>query len=308
MTLVQLRHLIALAEHGSLGRAAGAVHLTQPALSRSIKSLEDELGQPLLDRVGRRLEFTPMGREVLAHARQMVADARDLELRSRALAEGRTGVLRVGLGSGPGAMLMDPLLNTVATEHPGWMLEIARGDTAQLVEQLRARSLDALVVDLRAISPAPDLQVERVSEMRGTFLVRPGHPLAKARAVSFEAMRAYPLASTPLSTEVARVLVQRYGRLAHPDVSVSLRCNEVASLVRMAERSDAVVLAIRAAAPQLVELDMSPPTEATARLGMVTLARRTAPATLDLLRRLVDERLHDAPAPAARRPAVSRRR
>ncbi|WP_157991659.1 LysR family transcriptional regulator, partial [Caldimonas tepidiphila] len=72
MTLVQLRHLISLAESGSFSRSAEALCLTQPALSRSILALEQELGQPLFDRIGRRSELTPFGREALARARQLV--------------------------------------------------------------------------------------------------------------------------------------------------------------------------------------------------------------------------------------------
>jgi DNA-binding transcriptional LysR family regulator len=307
MTLTQLRHLIALAENGSFSKASAAVHLTQPALSRSIKSLEDELGQPLADRIGKRIEFTQVGREVLDRARQLVADARDLELRGRWLAEGRTGVLRVGLGSGPGAMLMTPLLLEVATLRPQWKVEVARGATELLVQRLRARVLDALVLDLRSLAPAADLQVEQVREMRGAFMVRRGHPLAARRKPRFEDLRAFPLASIPLSDEVARVLVQRYGPQAHPEVAVSVRCDELASLVAVAAASDAVLLAIRASAPQLVELTLDPPLEATARLGLVTLARRTEPHALAVLRRLIDERLADAPR-RAKASAVRRAR
>jgi DNA-binding transcriptional LysR family regulator len=65
MTLVQLRHLIALAQTGSFSKAAEAVFLTQPALSRSVRALEDEFGAPLFDRVGRRIELTPFCRDTL---------------------------------------------------------------------------------------------------------------------------------------------------------------------------------------------------------------------------------------------------
>ncbi|MEK0417749.1 MAG: hypothetical protein RI949_1755, partial [Pseudomonadota bacterium] len=78
MTLVQLRHFIALAESGSFRRSAQALFITQPALSRSIQSLEDELGQPLFDRVGWRSELTPFGHELLTHARKLAAEAKDL--------------------------------------------------------------------------------------------------------------------------------------------------------------------------------------------------------------------------------------
>ena len=110
MTLVQLRHLISLAQTGSFSKSAVALFLTQPALSRSIRALEAELGQPLFDRIGRRSEVTPFGREVVARARQLVGAADDLRDSGAQMARGNAGTLRIGLGSGPGAMVMTPLL------------------------------------------------------------------------------------------------------------------------------------------------------------------------------------------------------
>ena len=295
MTLVQLRHLIALAETGSFSRAAQAQFLTQPALSRSIRALEDELGMPLFDRIGRRIELTAFGRATLERARLLVSDADELQGSGRRSREGERGVLRIGMGSGPGALLMTPLLMTVALDHPQVHVEIARGATELLVQSLRARSLDALVVDARSLQPAPDLRTDLLVEMRGAFMVRRGHPLTRRRgSVRFEDLLHHPIASTPLSDEVARVLIARYGPQAHPAQCVTLCCDEVASLVEVAEHSDAVVLAIRAAAPTLVELTMRPALDATARLGLVTLARRTEAPLLRIVRALMAERLRDA--------------
>ncbi len=294
MTLVQLRHLIALAETGSFSRAAQAQFLTQPALSRSIRALEDELGMPLFDRVGRRIELTAFGRATLERARLLVSDAEELQGSGRRSREGERGVLRIGMGSGPGAMLMTPLLMTIALEHPQVHVEIARGGTELLVQSLRARTLDALVVDARSLKPAPDLRTELLCEMRGAFMVRRGHPLTKLRGgVRFDDASRYPIASTPLSDEVARILIARYGPQAHPEQCVTLRCEEVASLVEVAEHSDAVLLAIRAAAPTLVELTLRPALDATARLGLVTLARRSEAPLLAIVRELMKERLRD---------------
>jgi DNA-binding transcriptional LysR family regulator len=294
MTLVQLRHLIALAQTGSFSRAAQAQFLTQPALSRSIRALEDELGMPLFDRVGRRIELTAFGRATLERARLLISDADELQGSGQRSREGERGVLRIGMGSGPGAMLMTPLLMTVALDHPQVHVEIARGGTELLVQSLRARTLDALVVDARSMKPAPDLRVDLQMEMRGAFMVRRGHPLTRLRGgVSFEALARYPIASTPLSDEVARVLIARYGPQAHPEHCVTLRCQEVASLVEVAEHSDAVLLAIRAAAPTLVELAMRPALDSTARLALVTLARRSEAPLLRLVRELMVERLRD---------------
>ena len=294
MTLVQLRHLIALAETGSFSRSAAAVFLTQPALSRSIKALEDELGQPLFDRVGRRSELTPFGREVLHRARQLVFDADDLAASGHQMREGRAGTVRIGLGSGPGAMLMTPLLKLMATRHPTVHVDLARGHTDVLVQSLRERRLDALVIDSRSMAPAVDLQVVTLAEMRGGFLVRPRHPLTRHRgALHFDSLRQYPIASTPLSDEVARTLVERYGPGAHPATCVTLRCEEVASLVDVARETDTVLLAIRGAAPDLVELALKPALNAQARFGLVTLAGRAEAPALPIVRQLMEALMHD---------------
>ncbi len=295
MTLVQLRHLISLAQTGSFSKSAAALFLTQPALSRSIRALETELGQPLFDRIGRHSELTAYGRGVQSKARQLVLTADDLLESGQQLERGMAGSLRIGLGSGPGAMLMTPLLMHMATQHPHLHLEISRGRTDLLARSLRERSIDALVVDARSLTPAPDLRTTETYEMRGSFLCRRGHPLARKRGgLGFEQLRAYPMASTPLSDEVARVLVERYGPDAHPQRCVTLHCEELPSLVELTRRSDTVLIAIRAAGPDLLELTLKPALNFTARFAIVTLAGRSEAPALPIVRRLMHELLRDA--------------
>ncbi|MFN7727242.1 MAG: LysR substrate-binding domain-containing protein [Rubrivivax sp.] len=294
MTLVQLRHFLSLARTGSFARSATELCLTQPALSRSLRALEDELGQPLFDRLGRRSELTPFGQLTLARARELVLAADDLKDAALHASDGAQGALRVGMGSGPGALLMTPLLLTVARERPRLTVDIARGRTDLLLQALRARELDALVVDARSLRPAPDLDIAPPYELPGVFMVRRGHPLARRRALAFADLAPYPVASTPLSDEVARVLVERYGPQADPAVCVGLRCEELSSLVAVARDSDAVLLAVRAAAPDLVVLPLRPALATHARFALVTLRRRTPAPGLDLLRRLMAQTLGTA--------------
>ncbi|WP_218510368.1 LysR family transcriptional regulator [Variovorax sp. dw_308] len=294
MTLVQLRHLLALAETGSFTRAAEAVFLTQPAFSRSIRTLEDELGQPLFDRVGKRSEVTPFGREIVARAKYLVFDADELAASGRNMSEGRTGTVRIGMGSGPGAILMTPLLMEMTTRHPTIHIDVARGDTSSLVHALRERKLDALVVDVRSLSPGPDLRITTLVEMRGAVMCRAGHPLTRWKgALRFAVLRQYPIASTPLSDEAARAMVERYGNAAHPQECVTVRCEEIPSLVEVARHSDALLLAIRAAAPDLVELPLKPPLSTMARFGLVTLSRRSEAPALSIVRELMEKLMHD---------------
>ena len=301
MTLVQLRHLIELASNGSFSQSALKLHLTQPALSRSIKALEGELGQPLFDRVGRKNEVTAFGLHIVQRARVLVDEANELRQTSAQLQKGEIGQFRIGMGSGPGAMLMTPLLMLMATDYPQAHIDISRGSTVLLVQALRERFLDALILDIRSLQPARDLKVEVVQEMAGAFMCRPGHPLAKKSSVPFAMLKDYPVASTPLSDEVARTLTERFGPQAHPDQLVNLRSEEISSLLDVARMSDAVVLAIRASAPDLVELPISPPLNAKARFGLVTIASRTEPPLLDKVRALMREILKDSKS-ARRKP------
>jgi DNA-binding transcriptional LysR family regulator len=302
MTLVQLRHLIELACTGSFSQAAVKLHLTQPALSRSIKALEDELGQPLFDRIGHKNELTLFGAHIVQQARVLVDEANELRKTGMQLQKGDIGQFRIGMGSGPGAMLMTPLLMLMATDHPRAHLDISRGSTTLLLQALRERLLDALILDIRSLPPSVDLKMEALQEMQGAFMCRPGHPLAQATRVPFDTLRQYPVASTPLSDEVARILIERYGPLAHPDQLINLRSEEISSLLDVARMSDTVVLAIRAAAPDLVELPMSPPLNAKARFGLVTMASRTEPPLLGKVRTLMRDVLKDSSAATAPKP------
>lgn len=285
MTLTQLRHFVGLAQAGSFAQASRLLFLTQPALSRSIQALEEELGASLFDRLGRRIALTPLGHEVLERARRLLSEADALAQVSQGLQAGLIGRLRVGLSSAPGVLLSQPLLAHMARHHPRLQVDISRGNTAVLVDALREQRLDAAIVDVRSVRPAADLRIDQVFELPAGFLVRPGHPLLRRRrALAFADVQAYPVASTPLSDEVARLFMARYGPQANPDDCVTLRSDETHHLVEVARQSDVVVLTVRAAAPGLVALPLQPALETTGRFGMVTLARRTEAPALRIVR------------------------
>lgn len=295
-----LRHLLAIAETGSFSRAAERSYITQSALSRSIRALEAELGGALLDRIGKRNELTALGHDVVTRARAIILGAEELTRSAARFSEGDGGTIRVGLGSGPGAMLMTPLLTHIATRHAGVKVDIARGSTELQLVQLRSRELEALVVDARRIAPAPDLHIEPLGEMRTGFLCQSKHPLARRRKpLHIEEVLAWPLATTPLSDEVARLLVEQYGPLADPAVMASLRCEDIGSLIDTVAHSRAVFLGIVSAARdalqrgRLVELRLTPAVAVTARFAYVTLAGRTEAPVMRLFRSFVKERLRD---------------
>ncbi len=301
MNLRHLEHWLALADTGSFSRAAEKLHITQSALSRSIQALEEDLGGPLVDRVGKKNELTPLGRSVLERARRIVQEAQELKQGAALLQQGGLGSLRVGLGSGPGAMLMTPWLRYMAENHPTVHVAVSRGSTELQLTQLRERELDALVVDVRRVEAAPDLKMSHVVEMRAGFVCRQGHPLMSLHpdGVPFEALLSYPIASIQLSQEVARLLVDHYGPRANPAQMTTLQCDDIASLLDVVGQTDAIYLGIVGAAREgivrgrLVELGMCTPLQGQARLGLITLAGRTELPAMSVFREFVQKNLSD---------------
>ena len=298
MNIKHLEHLLVLADTGSFSRAAEKLFITQSALSRSIKSLEEDLGSRVLDRIGKRNELTPLGLDVVSRARHIVRDASELRHSAQLLKEGGRGAISVGLGSGPAALLMVPLM-VAATSQPGMRVLVTQGPVELQIQQLRSRQLDAMVVDMRRVIPAADLNIESLVELKAGFVVRDQHPLAHKRSVSLSDVLRFPVACTPLSDEVARLLVDQYGLQANPSEMVTLRCDDVNGLLATVAQTDAIFTGIIAAARdqlkdgKLRELHVKPALKATARFAYVTLAGRTEAPAMAYFRQFLRTHLHE---------------
>jgi len=297
VNIKHLEHLIGLANTGSFSRAAEKLFITQSALSRSIQNLEDELGGKVLDRIGKRNELTPLGLDVVARARHIVRDAAELKQSAQLLQGGGRSAISVGLGSGPAALLLVPLLK-LAAQTPQMHVSATQGPVELMVQQLRSRQLDAMVVDMRRVVPSTDLNIESLAELRAGFVVRAGHPLASKKKVCLAEIVNFPVASTPLSDEVTRLLIDQYGQQANPAEMVSLRSDDVMSLISTVTQTDAVFLGVMAAASEglesqrLVEIDLKPKLIANARFAFVTLAGRTEAPAMAHFRQFVSKQLN----------------
>jgi len=297
VNIKHLEHLIGLADTGSFSRAAEKLFITQSALSRSIQNLEDELGGKVLDRIGKRNELTPLGLDVVARARHIVRDAAELKQSAQLLQGGGRSAISVGLGSGPAALLLVPLLK-LAAQTPQMHVSATQGPVELMVQQLRSRQLDAMVVDMRRVVPSTDLNIESLAELRAGFVVRAGHPLASKKKVCLAEIVNFPVASTPLSDEVTRLLIDQYGQQANPAEMVSLRSDDVMSLISTVAQTDAVFLGVMAAASEglesqrLVEIDLKPKLIANARFAFVTLAGRTEAPAMAHFRQFVSKQLN----------------
>lgn len=303
MNLNHLRHLIAIAEHQSFRKAADALFLTQPALSRSIQALEQELGVRLIDRQGRRNALTAYGALAAERARRIVQEVKELERGVELLRSGELGSLAVGFGPTPAAVLMQPFLARMASRHPKVQVHIARGSVDLLVEALRREAVDVILVDQRALGAADDLTVEPVARLRGGFLCRADHPLFAEPSVGIDQLRKHPVASTPLSDEIARLLVDQLGPDAHPARLVTVGSEDIPSLLDLVEATDTVFFGIfacasaRIAAGRLCELQVQPHAERFGHYALATLAGRSESPAVGLFREFAHAHLREPPPP-----------
>ncbi|MGB6686428.1 MAG: LysR substrate-binding domain-containing protein [Terracidiphilus sp.] len=153
VNLQDLRYLVAVAEHRHFGRAAEACNVSQPTLSGQIRKLESELGVTLLERTNKRVDLTPIGGQILAHARRALEEAHQMEAVARAARDPLIGPLRLGAIPTLAPYLMPLILEPLRRDYPGLTIELWEDQTKSLIEGLRNRKLDAALLATPADSP-----------------------------------------------------------------------------------------------------------------------------------------------------------
>jgi len=136
MNFRHLRAFATIADAGGFARAAERLNLSQPALSRQIHALEAELGVPLFDRIGRGVQLTSEGEDLLRRSRHLLAEVESLSERARALKTGQTGVLRVGTTPQAIESLLVDFLAQYQARHPGVEVHLVEDGGARLPERL----------------------------------------------------------------------------------------------------------------------------------------------------------------------------
>ncbi len=143
MELYQLRTFAAVAEEGQLTRAAERLHVSQPAVSGQIKALEQEFDVRLFERAASGMVLTVAGRELLAHARKLLAAADDMKRAAKRLSGEVAGTLRIGTVSNPQSIRLGDLLAAAVKRHPRLELELHHEVSGAALEGVREARLDA---------------------------------------------------------------------------------------------------------------------------------------------------------------------
>lgn len=193
----QMRHVLALAELGSFARAAVALHLSQPALSRSIQAVEQQVGAALFLRSSAGVTPTDIGRVLVQRSRQVSQMAQEIEsevLSNRSL---QTGQLAVGAGPYPIETIIMPAVARFIAAHPSISVRLQLADWDMLLPRLRSRELDFFVAEISTLAHEADLHVEPMPEHALYFVGRREHPLALGGGVKPADTFDFPFALPP---------------------------------------------------------------------------------------------------------------
>jgi len=177
MTLQELKYLVALAEHGHFGKAAESCFITQSTLSTQIKKLEDFLGVTLFDRSLKRVTPTPIGKEILQAARNIVEEADRIRELAKHAQDPMSRTIHLGVIPTLGPYYLPHALTLVHKKHPGLRMLLREEMTPQILEHLLDGKLDAGLLALPVTDDS--LRVEPLFYEPFYAALPAGHALAK---------------------------------------------------------------------------------------------------------------------------------
>ncbi len=203
MELRHLRYFVAVAETENVSRAALKLHVSQPALSRQVRDLEDELGCELFERSAKAVRLTEPGRVFLAEARAVLERADEAVKKVRAAASGQREELHVGYAPTLTARILPPALRAFQSLQPGVRVKLHDLATQEMLAKLREGKLQLGLGVRPDSSSLKGLRFEELAREPLQLAVAPTHALARRRSV--------PLA------DAARLPLITYSRSEYPD-------------------------------------------------------------------------------------------
>jgi DNA-binding transcriptional LysR family regulator len=201
MELRHLRYFVAVAEELHFRRAAERLHVAQPAVSEQVRKLEQELGVRVFDRTQRSVALTTAGGALLEEARRVLRAADVAMQAARSAGDTATMALRIGYVPDALPAVVPRALRRLTVSAPRVQVELETGPALRLIEDLRARRVDAVVVSLPA--PSNGLRVLRLGDERAVAVLPAVHPLAVEPSVALGRLAPERLVMLPAATNPA---------------------------------------------------------------------------------------------------------
>jgi len=228
MDLHALQAFVEVARHGSFSGAAEALFVTQPAISKRVKALEEELATALFDRIGRKTSLTEAGRALLPRAKQLLDEAEDMRRFASSLSATVSGSLVMGTSHHIGLHRLPPVLKAFRATYPAVRLDIRFMDSEQACHAVESGDLELAIVTLPSTVP-DNLEVQAIWTDRLHVVTEPDHALNTGRRIPLEQLVTYPCVLPGSSTYTHSILKQAMGGFG-PGLNVSMTTNYLETL------------------------------------------------------------------------------
>jgi DNA-binding transcriptional LysR family regulator len=189
MNLRNLQTFVVVADAGGFAHASGRMHLSQPAASRQIQALEQELGVALFDRIGRRIRLTSEGEDLLRRSRRLLEHATSLGERARALKAGQVGTLRVGAPTQVIENFLAPFVPQYQRRHPGIEVILLEAAAARLQNHMDCGDVHIGIMP----SGLDPFEGSVLYPIHVTAALSSKHPLGRRKVLEIAQLRDEPL-------------------------------------------------------------------------------------------------------------------
>lgn len=230
--------MLAVEEHRTLGAAAKAIGISQPAATKMLHEMEEALGQPVFDRIGRTLRLNSAGRRVLLSFRGLLGTMEQLQRDLQELRLGRAGHLALGSIMAASPTYLTLALAKLKAEYPLVSVTIEVGTSDRLMEQLDEGSLDIVIGRVPGSTGA--YRFAPLSEEAILVVCAPDHPLARVRQPPFERLTQYPWVLQPQGSPMRDVIVQEFTEHHSPLPAGLLETSSTLITVHLVSRTNMV--------------------------------------------------------------------
>lgn len=288
ISLKQLVHLTAIAEQGNMHKAADALGLTQPALTRSLNTLENLLDVRLFDRHSGGMQATPFCLEIIEKCQQVVIDVEDIQRAARLHQNIEAGELNIGVGGGVRELVLRASVPEFVSRHPNIRIKVSEGKHEDLIGELKTRNLDFLLIGLSSFEQSSEIRKETITTLPLSVMARSGHPLQSQKKLSIDQLIRFPLVS-PAQVGASHTLTAAITRAASEPIRPRVICSDFPTLISVLMCSDALLFSapcncedeLRQGA--LIELDFSH-SDLKTELGIIEMSKRSrSPAAQEFI-------------------------
>lgn len=199
-TLKQINHLNAIIKHKSIHKAADALHLSQPAMTRSISKLELAIGVTLFDRTKSGMQPTPFCCHIQQRCQQLSYLAQDLKREAKLHNNLSQGTLHIGCGRAIHELLVRRVVPEFVCKHPGLNVDISAAKPEDLLQGLNSRELDFCLAGSGSFYHADNLTCVKIADFPLRVLVGSQHALANNMSLQFSQILPYPMISSTTIT------------------------------------------------------------------------------------------------------------